>query len=319
MARIAHTVMVSSALGLVLSMAAPASRGVILYWAADRAAWAPTSCWYGNSGWQYQGNWSFYLGTPIAPNYFVTAKHVGGSVGNAFTYNGQTYTTTAAYPSPSSDLTIWKVSTAFAAYAPLYTLSNEVSQTMAVYGRGTARGSAVTVGGQTKGWTWGAFDHVRSWGSNKVDEVVNSETGVGQLLYFNFDASGDYYEGSLSLGDSGGGVFIKDGSTWKLAGINYGTDGYYSYTGVNGTGFSASIFDQGGLYVGTNSNWTYVPDQATNIPGGSYATRISSNMSWIRSIIGTPPAVPEPGGATLLLLGAGVLFRRRHKGVPAGA
>jgi hypothetical protein len=160
---------------------------------------------------------------------------------------------------------------------------------------------------------------VRSWGSNKVDQVVSSVAGIGQLLYFKFDASGDYYEGSLSLGDSGGGVFIKDGSTWKLAGINYGTDGAYSYTGQNNTGFSASIYDQGGLYVGSNSNWTYTPDQATNIPGGSYATRISSNMSWIRSIIGTPVAVPEPVSVALLVLGTGILSRRRHSRAPAGA
>jgi hypothetical protein len=293
-------------------MTAPASWGVILYWTPDRATWAPTSCTYADSGWQYQGLWSFYQGTPIAPNYFITAKHVGGSVGNVFTYNGQAYTTTASYASPGSDLTIWKVSAAFDTYAPLYTLSNEVSKTMTVYGRGTARGSAVTVGGQTKGWTWGTFDHARSWGSNKVDAITNGGAGLGSLLSFKFDASGDYYEGSLSLGDSGGGVFIKDGSTWKLAGINYGTDGYYSYTGQTGTGFSAAIFDQGGLYVGANSSWTYKPDQAANLPGGSYATRISSNMSWIRSIIGTPAPVPEPASMAILILGAMVLFRRRH-------
>ncbi len=302
---------VSMAFGLVLSMTAPASRGVILYWSADRATWAPTSCWYGNSGWQYEGQWSCYLGTPIAPNYFVTAKHVGGSVGGVFTYNSQTYTTTASYDSPSSDLRIWQVSTPFATYAPLYTLSNEVGKTMTVYGRGTARGDDVTVNGQLKGWTWGAFDHVESWGSNKVDTVANGGSGVGQMLAFGFDASGDYYEGSLSVGDSGGGVFIKDGSTWKLAGINYGTDGYYSYTGQNGTGFSASIFDQGGLYVGTDNAWNHIADQATDIPGSSYATRISSNMAWIRSIIGTPIAVPEPTAAALLLLAVGGLVRRK--------
>jgi hypothetical protein len=310
---IVRTATQSLMLGLVLSVAAPVCQGVILYWSADRATWAPSSCVYGNSGWQYEGMWGNFLGTPIAPNYFVTAKHVGGSIGDSFTYNGQVYTTTASYPSPTSDLQIWKVSSAFGSYAPLYTLNNEVGKTMTIYGRGTTRGSAVTVNGVTKGWTWGTWDHAESWGSNKVDQIANGGAGVGQMLAFKFDATGDYYEGSLSLGDSGGAVFIKDGSTWKLAGINYGTDGYYSYTGQSGTAFSASVFDMGGLYVGSDaSGWSYVSDQTADIPGASYATRISANQTWIHSIIGYPvPAVPEPITLALLLGAPALLFRRR--------
>src|SRR5437867_4375374 len=33
-----------------------------------------------NSGWQFEGIWGGFLGTPIAPKYFITARHVGGSV-----------------------------------------------------------------------------------------------------------------------------------------------------------------------------------------------------------------------------------------------
>ncbi len=304
-------VMLSFSLVLVLASTS-ATHGVILYWSAERATFEPHSCLYADSGWQYQGLWSYYQGTPIASQYFITAKHVGGSVGSIFTYNGQSYTTTAAYASPTNDLQIWKISGTFSTYAPLYTKSTEVAKTMTVFGRGTARGPEVTVAGQTKGYTWGAFDHVRSWGSNNIGGVVNGGTGLGQLLTFGFDATGDYYEGSLSQGDSGGGVFIKDGTTWKLAGINYGTDGRYSYTGGTDAGFTASIYDQGGLYVGSANNWTYVANQTGNIPGASYATRISSNTSWIYSIIGQPTAVPEPASLALLLLGAASLMRRRQ-------
>lgn len=35
-----------------------------------------------NSGWQYEGEWNGFLGTAIAPRYFITAKHVGGSIGD---------------------------------------------------------------------------------------------------------------------------------------------------------------------------------------------------------------------------------------------
>ena len=44
-----------------------------------------------NSGWQYEGLWSsFYLGTPIAPNFFITAHHIGGYMGSNIVLNGYT-------------------------------------------------------------------------------------------------------------------------------------------------------------------------------------------------------------------------------------
>ncbi|HYT58734.1 MAG TPA: hypothetical protein VEL06_01090, partial [Haliangiales bacterium] len=48
-----------------------------------------------NSGWQYQGIWGDFLGTPIAPKYFITAQHVGGVIGQTFNFRGVQYTTTA--------------------------------------------------------------------------------------------------------------------------------------------------------------------------------------------------------------------------------
>ena len=34
-----------------------------------------------NSGWQYEGQFSYFLGVPIGPYHFITAKHIGGTVG----------------------------------------------------------------------------------------------------------------------------------------------------------------------------------------------------------------------------------------------
>src|SRR5262245_60055221 len=47
-----------------------------------------------NSGWQYQGDFRGFLGTPIGSKYFITAKHIGGELEgtNTFVYNGATYT-----------------------------------------------------------------------------------------------------------------------------------------------------------------------------------------------------------------------------------
>src|SRR5690242_1174098 len=52
-----------------------------------------------NSGWQYQGAWATFSGTVISSNAFITAKHVGGTVGDLFTFQGAQYTTTASFES----------------------------------------------------------------------------------------------------------------------------------------------------------------------------------------------------------------------------
>src|SRR2546423_8346892 len=57
-----------------------------------------------NSGWQYQGTWGSFLGTPIASNYFIAAKHVGNAGGGSFIYNGQTYTVIQEFDHPDSDV-----------------------------------------------------------------------------------------------------------------------------------------------------------------------------------------------------------------------
>jgi hypothetical protein len=89
------------------------------------------------------------------------------------------------------------------------------------------------------------------------------------------------------LGDSAGGLFIQDGSTWKLAGINYAVDGPYNLTN-SGAGFDAAIFDAGGLYTGTEGNWSFMPERATNQPGAFYATRVSAHVAWIQSVLAQP-------------------------------
>src|SRR2546423_15194818 len=61
---------------------------------------APTGT-FANAGWQYEGQFgdpanagNAYVGTPIGPHAFITAAHVGGYIGSAFTYNRQTHTVT---------------------------------------------------------------------------------------------------------------------------------------------------------------------------------------------------------------------------------
>lgn len=261
-----------------------------------------------DSGWQYQGNWVGFSGTPIAPNYFITAQHIGGAVGQVFTLGANSYATTDVYNDPNSDLAIWKVSGAFASYAPLYTGSAEVGQSAVIFGRGVPASSDITVGGNLKGWGWtsSSYDGLRSWGTNTVVDTI-TDPSLGRFLVTLFDPVAGQNEGQLAYADSGGGVFINDGGTWKLAGLNYGVDGPYKYALSDPSSFQAALFDQSGLYVQTGPS-TFGP--APDRPSAAYLSSISGNLDWIGTIV--PSAIPEPGTAAILVGSALFLLRRRR-------
>jgi Dockerin type I domain len=262
-------------------------RAVILYGTGDPTAntTAPTGA-YANSGWQFEGQFDGFLGTVIAPNYFITAKHIGGVVGDKFTFNGTNYTTTAVFPDPSSDLQIWRVSGTLPIQAPLYAGSpgSEVSLFLTVFGRGTQRGNSVFVGSDAHlgGWLWGTSDAVQRWGTNIVGSITSDPT-YGALLRVPFNNNGGSNEGHLSVGDSGGAVFVYDRTTnrWELAGINLAVDGAFS-TSSNGTNaFNAAMFDTTGLFVdGGSGTWV-----AAQNPSGFYATEIAAHRQFIESTV----------------------------------
>lgn len=238
-----------------------------------------------NSGWQYQGAWSTFNGTVISSNAFITAKHVGGSVGDPFMFQGLQYTTTISYESPDCDLRIWRVAGQFPAFAALYTKRTENGKNIVVFGRGTQRGAEVRINNRLKGWEWGPGDGVQRWGQNRVSGVFQGGAEIGEVLRASFNAGGRN-EAQLSAGDSGGAVFIKDGKIWKLAGINYAVEGPYNLTN-SGTGFDAAIFDLRGLYV-TDGGAGWYLFSGKPITGNFYSTRISSHVTWINSVLATP-------------------------------
>jgi hypothetical protein len=239
-----------------------------------------------NSGWQYEGQWSeAFLGTPIAPTFFLTAKHIGGYSGSNITLNGLSYTTVGVFDDPSTDLRIWQVAQTFPYYAPLFTGANEIGKTCVVIGRGTQRGTAVVVGGITQGWQWGTDDGVERWGENMVSGVYTDmvDYPAAQLLYALFQTSVMTNECDLSVNDSGGAMFVQNGTTWELAGINYSVSDPTVSTNADGSNsFNAALIDYYHLYVQEGTNWVY---QTGHSNGAFYCTRVSPRVSWINSVI----------------------------------
>jgi len=238
-----------------------------------------------NSGWQYEGSWGNYLGTPIAPRFFITASHIFVPPDTVFVFNGVTYHPTVLFATLDSDLSVWQVAETFPRYAPLYTSSDESNKHVVVIGRGTERGDPVVVGGLTNGWTWGTTNYVQRWGENDVSSITDFGLGVGELLTCTFDRGAGSNECHLSLGDSGGAMFIQDGGVWKLAGINRSVDGEFSNTVAGTEPFSAAMLDMRGLYEQIDpTNWVLITGYQP-VPSAFYCTRISANMDWINSVI----------------------------------
>jgi hypothetical protein len=264
---------------LIWLSASPAP-GIILYRTGDPGAntTEPTGA-LADSGWQYEGTFGNYLGTAIAPHFFITAQHIGFE-SDKFHFRGADYTIVGSFDDPSTDLRVFQVAETLPAFAPLYAGNAEVGKHLVVIGRGKQRGTELRVNGSLRGWQWGVSDLVQRWGENQV-AAIKQVAPAGDMIYALFDANGLPNEAHLANGDSGGGVFVDDGGVWKLAGINYDVDGP-TYTGPEGTGaFYAAIFDQRGFYGRDGKSI----GGGTPVPTGFFASRISPRVGWIDSVI----------------------------------
>lgn len=262
-------------------------------------------------GWQFVGKWGGFLGTPIAPHYFVTAKHLGGAVGQKMLFRGKSYTAVESFPCPDNDLAVWRVAEAFPAWASLYTKDREVGKKIFLTGCGTARGAPIhTKEGKLCGWRWGRDDHQQSWGMNSVSGIARytrpEARWKNEMLLFDFDANGGPNEGIVSRSDSGGAVFLRDtDGLWKLAGIIYGVNNTPFSADADGKGAAGgALFDARGLYSKNpeTGKWEYhdlwglVPEPTT-----AGATRISSSLPFLQSVVSD--LRPFPRNELMLALG----------------
>jgi len=317
---------------MILSCFNSSAFGVILSSKAELNLTRPGDS-EGGTAWDLQGDFGRYSGTPIASQYFLAADHTRVPNTTPFVLNGVSYTVDTSFgiggKMVNGDLALYKINEQFPQWATLYN-ADEVGKEILIFGKGVARGGAVyeqTTGtNQLCGWQWGStLDGTpRSWGKNVVDGIFNTYDS----LVFDFDQNGIANEGALSFGDSGGGVFIKAGNTWALAGINYfvtpggDTLGGKAYkTSLTGTDFNGAIFDSTGLYVNNGMHEYSLSEveydefgQRIIKPQYGAASRVSTQLDWIGIFVPASElrTIPEPSTCMFLLMSLFGLLRFRR-------
>jgi hypothetical protein len=222
---------------------------------------APSGSW--NVDWSYVYNYKTSSSVAVGSHWLLTAAHVADDgVSSTVVVNGTNYYQAeiifhAAADDPAhtnkADLALVRFDKEFPGYYPLYTNGTfPVNQP----GPGDDRLNAVLIGYGSTGAVYSASysldlnnagKGVKRWGSQKVDGAssldcnVEGTTGMtyNDGINLMFTLSDTTYEAGAGVGDSGGGTFVNEGGTWKLAGINtqlYGT----SATNVTGT-FAVSV------------------------------------------------------------------------------
>jgi hypothetical protein len=132
---------------------------VILYRTGDSSAnTSAPGVLFPHEGWDYQGSWGGFLGSAIAPHFFISAAHIGQAGGSTFTLQNVNYTVLRGFYDPQSDLVIWQIAQTFPTFASLYSRHDEVRQDMVDIGRGTQRGASYSLNNQMLGWLWGPQD-----------------------------------------------------------------------------------------------------------------------------------------------------------------
>ncbi len=137
--------------------------------------------------------------------------------------------------------------------------------------------------GNAQGYKWTPGQQSLRWGTNNITAFSGGGTtdvfdyGLGDVTLFKTTYNNTTDEAQAGGGDSGGGVFWKEGGNWVLGGIMLTT----------------------GTFNGQPSGTSVYGDE-------TYSANLKTYSSQISSII------PEPSSAMLVLAGLGLLARRRR-------
>jgi len=250
------------------------------------------------SGWDWQIGPSGG-GTVVGPSHVLTAAHLGIGTNSVLTWGGLAFRVLEFTDPPESDLRLLRIGGRFASWAPTFAGSNEIGRSVVLFGRGGPRGFPVTTEkeGLSKlcGWTWRATDQQLRWGTNFIEGIQESTAeNPGEFLAALFtDDAGDG-EATLSVGDSGGGVFLQEPEGWRLAGVLSGVQGIFKQTPDSGLIYAA-LFDRRNFLEELSPGvWGYDPDRFDQ-PGTFWvATRVSTYRDWLQIQLARPSAQPLP-------------------------
>jgi hypothetical protein len=229
----------------------------------------------------------------LGGGWFITANHNGAPStitmdGSVYSYAASSWTRLTNSVGAGIDLALFRITEAPSGGVTISTAGPSVDDAIVMIGNGRDRTSdlikwdsswnVVTKGNGTySGYEYSGSETALRWGNNTVYATNLVANGVICFASAFDNITG---EGQGSPGDSGGGVFVKNGTEWELAGIM--------------------------LYVGTFSNQL----ANTAVFGNStYMADLSKYRDQINQVI------PEPTTGTLLAgvaLVFGVIKRMRY-------
>jgi hypothetical protein len=220
---------------LLLLLAAPA--GAVLVDSGNGNTTAPAD----DPGWANVGLVGSLNGVYLGHGWMISAAHVGIASDRAVLLDGVDY-----FPivesrvvikhdaSRYADLQVFQIDAVpeHLPVLPIRATTPSLGTPVVMIGRGYDQGTFNTW--DAGGWNW-ATTRTKRWGTNHIGGVLGgSPDPVGSrrlysggkvtqalVVEFNENAAGSDHEAIVTTGDSGGGLFIENGSGWELAGIEF--------------------------------------------------------------------------------------------------